>query len=174
MKPFLKIGILVFIVAGLGYMIYAMIQKANEPSTGQKAIENIPAFEITRLNGTIMTRKDIKPDVPAVFLWFDPTCDHCQEEISDLVKHNQSLRKVQLIMVAETQLDSLIPFAHHYGVDTIAHFTMASDSQGLWKKAFKPNSPPVNFIYSKKGILLERVVGECTASLLLKKISAGQ
>lgn len=174
MKPFLKIALLILIVAGLGFLIYFAIQRANEPTTGRKAIENIPAFEITRLDGTTMTRKNIRPDLPSVFLWFDPTCDHCQQEITDLVKNQASLRKVQLILVAETPVDLLVPFAHHYGVDTIPHFIMASDSKGLWKKAFKPNSPPVNFIYSKKGILMEKVTGECTASMLLKKINAGE
>ena len=76
-------------------------------STQKPPKKGIPPFDIQMVNGQHLKSSDLKKDQPLMLIYFDPTCDHCQLFINDLLKKISLFKEVQIVMITYVPLDQV-------------------------------------------------------------------
>jgi hypothetical protein len=88
--------------------------KAQSLQTGKK--KGLPAFDILLADGSHFTVADLKKNLPVMFVYFDPDCDHCELFINELLKQINAFKDVQIIMVTYVPAQALKGFVNKLGL----------------------------------------------------------
>jgi peroxiredoxin len=115
-------------------------------------LNNLPNAVSLRLDSSKTTlAKLFKKDTANVVLFFSPDCDHCQEEISNIRDHIDTLKDINFILVTNRPPSMIKPFVKEYKLGKIKNFTFLSDYGNTLTRYFGFSSNPSMFIYNKQG-----------------------
>lgn len=111
----------------------------------------IPPFTIyTAADSAKFTRENLKKR-PAVFIIFDPFCDHCQHETKAITENISRFKNAQIIMVTYMPYSEMVQFYRDYKIADYPVITMGFDSKFFFPSFFHIRNLPAIFIYDKKG-----------------------
>lgn len=86
------------------------------------ANNQMPAFNITQIDGTKVTFKEVSGNVLIVF--FNPSCDHCQREAKLISENKDVIKDYQVYFVTPEPMDSIAKFSVDYDLyqESNVHF----------------------------------------------------
>jgi len=148
----------------------------NAPSAENKLIHepnatvenDLPHLRIKLLDKSEIDARQLEGKVVLVF--FQPDCDHCQREASEIAQNLVGFKDASLYFVSSDSPEKVANFAKDYklnGVERV-YFGIASTESVL--KNFGPITTPSFYIYSAEGKLVKAFNGEVEISALLKYI----
>ena len=118
----------------------------------------IAPFKITLVDGSTFTYKQLKKNIPTVLIYFSPTCDHCKNFTTALMKHEKQLQNKQIIMVTYLPVSELRPFDSTYHLSS-KHFIKAG-TEGysfIVQKYYKVGQFPFIALYNKNMKLVKKL-----------------
>ena len=68
------------------------VQAQNPPA-------DLPAFKFTTIDGKPFTRDNLKPNTATIFFYFDPGCDHCQNQSKLIFADIAKFKDVQFVFI---------------------------------------------------------------------------
>lgn len=136
-----------------------------------RPLGKIPPFEVQRLDGPVMTAKDIPAGKPSIFIYFRSDCDHCLEEINELSAEGGLLKDCMIVLVSEEELDTLKKFAEGSGLAKFPFIHITRDVDEKWKKSFHPVGTPAIFVYDRNRNFVKQFRGKATVKELRKLVS---
>lgn len=106
-------------------------------------------------------------------LFFDPGCSHCQQEVLALGKNYNSIKNVQLYMVAMQEKNLISAFMTMYGGELRGkkNVTLLHDKNYEFIAKFKPTQYPATFVYGSNKKLKTYWDGEKKISDILKALN---
>lgn len=123
----------------------------------QKPADTIPNFTFYKLDKTPFTKKDLPEGKLIFFIFFDVTCDHCQETIKALNNHINEFDDIGVYLVTLDNQVMIKRFFNEYGKNLInqKNVMILQDLRNLFITNFGPRKYPSIFLYSpsKKLIL---------------------
>jgi peroxiredoxin len=170
MKRFLKIVIPFLVIGLLVFMGYKVISKINYKKEVAEHIKTIPEFSYKTTAGKTFTEKDLKENIPTVFLYFNSECEHCQSEATQIQENIEKFTDIQLVFISFEEPEKIIDFAKKYKIDHYDTVTFLCDKQVSFATTFDVKSIPTVVIYDKNKKLLEKIKGEIKVDNILKKI----
>lgn len=112
--------------------------------------EAIPSFDMLLIDSvTHITTDNMKKGKPIALLYFNPDCEHCQEETESLLKNMDSLKNVRFYFISNDSLDRLRVFNTYYQIYNYPNIVIAQDYAFAFPKYFKSAAPPYLVIYDE-------------------------
>ncbi len=146
--------------------------QAANPSTAQPAqptatpepAQAIPNFTFYILkSGIRFTKEDLAKEGNIVFIFFDPTCIHCQHEARDLGKHHEQLTDVNFYFVSmnDPALMSAFLKTHAPTLADKPNVEVLYDRNAEFINKFHiPSQFPATYVYGANNVLKQYWNGE--------------
>jgi thiol-disulfide isomerase/thioredoxin len=119
--------------------------------------QTVPVFEFSRFDKTPFTNKNLAPNKPLFFFFFDCTCDHCQHAMTYLNANFKDYKKAAIYLISLDNQQMINDFMHKYapGVINQKNVTMLQDTNNQFIVRFKPRKYPSLFLYDADKKLLD-------------------
>jgi hypothetical protein len=131
----------------------------------------LPEFRFSKLDGTAFTKKQVKTEEKSIIIYFDPTCDHCQGEITAIGKRYKEFKNTSFYLVSANPKTEVSTFMQTYGklLKDKKNVTVLLDTKMEFIPKFSPTQYPAIYVYSR-GKLLKYFSGTTNVSDILAVI----
>ena len=131
----------------------------------------IAPFKITLLNGKSYSYNQIKKNTETVLIYFSPTCDHCKDFTSELLKHENALKDKQIIMITYVPIEEIKPFDSLYHISIKPNFKIGTEGYSfIVRKYYNVERFPYIVIYNKQMKLVKKLSPTEQPEVLAKEI----
>ena len=123
----------------------------------QPPAQTVPVFNFYRLDKTTFTNKDLPTGKMLFFFFFDPSCEHCQQAMSNLNKDYPQYAKAAVYLISANDPKTIAAFMGKYApsLKNKKNVTLLLDVKNEFLEKFKPIRYPSMFLYSPKNVLLD-------------------
>ncbi len=134
----------------LAGLIFSISLKAQIPAAV------IPEFNFFKLDQKPFVNKDLASGKLLFFVFFDPTCEHCQHSVQYMNANYNSYKKAAIYMVSLFPEVQINQFMNKYGsaLKTKPNITLLQDRKNEFILKFKPKKYPGLFLYSAQKKLI--------------------
>jgi len=158
-------GVLLLIIAGLELFIYV-----NRP-IGKEALREraaqLPDLSLTTLDGKNFT---LPTDRPAVLVYFNSECDHCQREIANLTQHLDLFTGSVLVLMSAESPEIISSYLRTLTVTSNNKLFVVHVRHEVIAEKFGLLGLPQIFIYSADGQLIDLFSGETQTEIIAKSL----
>jgi peroxiredoxin len=125
--------------------------------TNAQPAQSIPTFDFYRFDKTVFTNKDLAQNKMLFFFFFDPTCEHCQQAMTNLNKNFKSYKTAAVYLICLDDAQTITTFINKYAplLKGEKNVTLLRDTKNEFVARFKPIRYPSMFLYSSKKELLD-------------------
>ncbi len=122
----------------------------------QKPAETVPNFSFSRLDNTPFTNKNLAVGKSTLFIFFDVSCDHCQETIRTLNTRLKECNRIAIYLITLDDKPQISLFLNQNGGNLLTekNVTILRDKKDQFITLFGPRKYPSVFLYSSKKKLL--------------------
>lgn len=168
-----KILILAYLlISGIVFLLfYGFAGKLKTIKTVESRIKYLPEFSFNTLDGEKFRSCDIKKG-PLVIIYFHPECEHCQYEISELVKHKDLIENCNFILVSNADPKSVENFCLELKLDNYPEIRLLLDKDYSFSEIFGAGYVPSTYLYDYELRLLKFYKGEVNPDILIKYFSS--
>lgn len=171
-KVVLGIIIFVFTVA-VAFLIFNTISKLQNQKYFADKIRKLPDFSFLSLDSTSFSSSEIK-EGPVLIVHFHPDCEHCQNEISELLKSNILESGIKVILVTNAIQDSVIQFLNKLPTRGKGRLITLIDTAYLFGNVFGKDMIPSNYLYNKELSLIDALYGEYKIETIINRFSLSE
>ena len=107
-------------------------------------------------------------DRPAVLIYFDPDCDHCQREADELRQHAATLASAQVLMLSSAPVSALKTFAKSHQIANLTNLQIAHIDRLVAYETFGFTSVPDVLVYHADGTLSKHFRGETSIAAIAR------
>lgn len=142
----------------------------------------IPNYRIMKDDGKISTQANLNRKKPVMFVYFEPTCTHCEHLMDELKPHMNKLKNVQVVLITYTRTDPpylrmLTSFIKRYKLKNYPNVTVGTEYPDYKiQRYYEILNTPYIVVYDRNGIVAKSFtnVPEDVNDLLkvIKKVSA--
>jgi peroxiredoxin len=125
-------------------------------TSAQRQAETIPKFTFYKLDKTPFTNSNLIAGKKKLFVFFDITCEHCQQVITSLNKRIDQCNNVSVYLVTLNNKIEINNFLNQYGkkLTITKNVTILQDSKNQFITIFGPLKYPSVFLYSEEQKLI--------------------
>lgn len=153
-------------------LIAGTIRKINKADDIRERISTLPVFILPTIDGSIFNSSEIS-EGPLLITYFHSECEHCQYEISSLIKSNILRSGVKILLISNEGYKKIRSFMQPFDVNNDSVFTVLSDTAFVFNELFRTDVIPTNFIYNEDLRLVKTLKGETTIETITKYLQSG-
>lgn len=153
-------------------LIVGTIMKKNKADDIRQRISTLPDFTLPALDRSIFNSSEIS-EGPLLVMYFHPECEHCQFEISSLIKSNIPGSGAKILLISYEGGKKIRLFMQQFDIKNDSIFTVLSDTAFVFSELFRTDVIPTNFIYSENLRLVKTLKGETSIETLTKYLQSG-
>jgi len=150
-------------------------QSAPQPQPVGGVATFIPAFKFYKVkSGIEFTNADIPKRGNSVFIFFDPTCSHCQQEAKNLALFADILQNVNLYFVSMNEPALMANFLETFGKGLAGRSNVEvlyDRNQEFIQRFHLPKHYPANYVYGPDGRLKNSWDGEKNIDFILTEFT---
>jgi hypothetical protein len=162
------LGVAIFIFAlSATFLISGIIKKINENKKLTEKFSRLPSFSFMTLTNKTFNSSEIVKG-PVLVIRFHPECEHCQYEISEILKSKIPVSSSSVIMVSSADPDSIRKFIRQFDFSEYPAIITLVDTSYIFGDIFGRDIVPSNYIYNKKLDLVKVFYGEIKTETILK------
>jgi peroxiredoxin len=156
-------------VLGLsGFFLFAKVQKTQEK---KEIYHSIPHFQLPDINGNIITDKDLPKYGNVLFLFFNPDCELCREEMRQIKTHQAAFSQGQIVFFSPLTIENIRYFLQETGFEPAPNMLFLSDEKEILTDAMEVRTSPAVYIYRNR-LLIKRFEGIVKIETLIGYLSA--
>lgn len=141
---------------------------AQSPDTpAYKKNPTIPQISLMLIDSSSITLDNSKQQ-PTLIMYFSPTCDHCQHQWEDMVKHKDQLKHIQIVMATFQPYEEMADFYKKEKIDSYPNIKMGRDEKFALPGFYRIRSLPYQALYDKNGHLITTFEGNVKIEKLLE------
>lgn len=127
---------------------------------------DLPMLPLTTLDGTKLMVNELEGST--VLVLFQPDCDHCQREATQIREHIEAFEHYKVYFVSDAGIPQLSQFAETYKLAGQSNVYFAQTSINEILNQVGPIEAPSLFVYSPEGRLVKSFIGETPIEEILK------
>ena len=110
---------------------------------------SIPDFTFYKMNGQPFSRKDITKSQKPLIVFFDVTCDHCQNELKAMSDRIEEFKKAQFYLVSMDNVPGIQLFMKKFAPKMVgrSNVTVLTDLHKQFITRFMPVQFPATYVY---------------------------
>jgi peroxiredoxin len=171
MKKILKIVIPIFFITALCFLGYQIVNKINYKKEVAANIKTIPEFQYQNLKGESFSKKNLKPDTPTLFIYFNSECEYCNQETKMIQESVDKFAPHQLVFVSFEKPKLIKTFAQKHNLLNYDNIHFVCDTKVSFATTFDVQSLPSLVLYDKNQQLIEKIKGQTKVDAILKKLT---
>jgi peroxiredoxin len=168
-KIIVVIGISALCLAGL--LVFKIIEKHKKNQAATIRRKTLPAFQFYNQNLQQFNAGQLKVGIPVCIFYYNAECDHCQYEATEIKKHIEAFKNIQVIMVSTNTPKETLQFINHYQLKDYAFITWLYDKDYVFYKWFGRSVTPSVYIYDEQHKLQKEYTGEVKIAAVLKYLN---
>ena len=126
--------------------------------SGCKKNQSLPDFSFESINNKLtINARSLSLDTPRVFIYFNSNCDHCQKQISEILKNYNDINKIYLYLISTESIAALDTFSNKYSIFRYRNIMVVRDFSYFFPIHYRITTTPSLVLFSKKnysGIVL--------------------
>ena len=146
---------------------WAMAQ--NEGTPAYQRFPTLPPIDLLQPDSSILTKEKLKKE-PTIIMYFSPTCDHCQHQWEDMVKHMDELKSFQIIMATYQPFEEMVDFYNKQKIASYPNIKMGRDTKFTLPPFYRIASLPYQALYDKHGKLVTTYGGNVKIETMVKAL----
>lgn len=142
-------------------------------ASAQIPAQTVPAFTFYKLDNSPFTNKNLVQGKALFFIFFDPTCEHCQLAVKSLNNHYKELENAAVYLISTDSAATIDQFIHKYGkiLYNKKNVTLLQDRGDEFLRKFQPRRFPGMFLYSVEEKLMRYEDNEDTMFRFYKELN---
>jgi thiol-disulfide isomerase/thioredoxin len=173
MKKVIKVSVIVCVVLLTSYLVTGIGKKVQYHKSVAEKIAKFPAFSFMRLSNEAFRSSEIV-EGPVLVVHFHPECEHCQYEISEILKSAIPESCTSVILVSSASPDSIRKFLSRFNVFDYPSVIPLADNSYNFEEVFGSGIIPSSYIYSRKLNLVKVLHGEVKTETILKYLQLSE
>ena len=140
------------------FFIFIMLACLSIDSPAQSGpAQKIPDFTFYKMNGQPFVRKDLTKTKRLVIVFFDVTCDHCQDELKIVSQRVEDFKNVEFYLVSMDNVAGIQAFMKKYApkMNGKKNVTLLTDLNRQFITRFTPVQYPATFVYGTNWQLIK-------------------
>jgi thiol-disulfide isomerase/thioredoxin len=139
--------------------IFANAQTIVKLDSSLIAYNTLPLLKVLQLDSTpILLKKLFIKNKPTVLIFFNPDCDHCQQELENIIAHNADVKNTQFICISNRPLFMVKPFAKQLKINKTPNIKMVSVPDNAMFRYYGIGGFPSMIIYNNAKIATKKYV----------------
>lgn len=136
------------------FILFLLISHNVSP---QLPAQTIPDFTFFRLDKTAFANKNLEQGKQLFFIFFDPTCEHCQRAIQSLNDHYKQLKNTSIYLISTANAETIDQFINKYGKTLYnrKNVMLLQDRGDVFLAKFQPRRYPGMYLYSAERKLID-------------------
>jgi thiol-disulfide isomerase/thioredoxin len=171
-KIVLTVVIMVFALSAI-FLISGIINKSQKNKQIAEKIQKLPSFSFVTLTNESFSSSKIR-EGPVLVIRFHPECEHCQYEISEILKSNIPASGISVILVSSANPDSLRKFFRQFDLSDYPSIVPLADTSYVFGDIFGSDIVPSNYIYNRKLDLVKVLHGEVKTETILRYLQESE
>jgi hypothetical protein len=167
MKKLILGFVVLIMVITISLLVTGINRKIQKQKEISEKISRLPSFSFKGLGGTSFESSDIKQG-PVLIVHFHPECEHCQYEISEILKSEVPQSFKNVLLVSSAHPDSIRRFLERLDSSEFPSIVPLADTSYSFEDTFGRNPIPCSFIYNRKLNLVKILPGEVKTETILK------
>ena len=155
------------------FLIFGIINKIQKNKQITEKIARLPSFSFMKLTNEAFNSSEIRKG-PVLVIRFHPECEHCQYEISEILKSNIPSSGTCIIMVSSADPDSIRKFFRQFDLSDYPLIIPLADTSYIFGDIFGSDIVPSNYIYNKELDLVKVLYGEVKTETILKYLQVSE
>jgi cytochrome oxidase Cu insertion factor (SCO1/SenC/PrrC family) len=142
------------LILGLLFLATTVAAQSTLPkgNTGVGVGKPMPEFSFTDVNGKQVTKASLPKNQPVILFYFDPDCDHCQEQTAVINEHMEYFKGVTFLWVSWGEVDAIKAYQPKYlPRQTGVHF-WTKDTEYKIDTYFGYSETPSVYVYNRQGV----------------------
>jgi hypothetical protein len=173
MKKFFLSLVILFIVLFASFLIIGIVRKVQIKKEVEHKISSLPAFSFLTLQNEFYNSTEIRKG-PVLVVHYHPECEHCQFEISEILKNNIPALFTKVILVSGAHPDSIRKFLKRFNYSEYPSVLPLVDTSDNFEKTFGKSIVPSSYIYNSKLYLVKFLHGEVKSESILKYLQESE
>lgn len=136
----------------LRYFLFILPLLAGGQAALAQAGDNapLPAFSFPDTEGNVVTPDDLPANKPIIVFYFDPFCDHCQQEAQWIKENIDQFKNISLVWVSWAEAKDIREFPGKYleGID-LSNFFFLRDADFTFDSFFGYSEIPSIYVYNR-------------------------
>jgi len=165
MKIKIIIGLFIVLLL-LGLTVFFLFNKIQKTQYKKESYQSIPSFQITDINGHIVTEAILQDSQTVMFMYFNPDCDLCRKEIIGIKENESVLSQGQIIFFSESPADSIQQFLRTIDLEPLPNMLFLPDENAILVNKMEVKTTPTIYIY-RQGRLFKRFDGPVKIETLI-------
>jgi len=154
----------------LGLTVFFLFIKIQKTQHKKEVYQSIPTFQISDINGQIVTEAFLQDSRIVMFVYFNPDCDLCRDEIIQIKENESALSQGKIIFFSESYSDSIQQFLRTIDFKPPSNMLFLSDEKALLIRKMNVMTNPTIYIY-RQGQLIKRFNGPAKTETLIHYIT---
>lgn len=151
-------------------LLVVSLHTTAQADSVQPAYKKFPTYPPVKLllpdSSSFYTKTDLPKKLPVILMLFNPQCEHCQHETSELTKNIDKFKGLHIVMATFAPFDSMMKFRARYNLAAFDNIIVAQDTHYFLPSFYMIHNLPFHAFYNKKKELISAFEG----SLPLERI----
>lgn len=161
MRKLLKYLIIILLLAACGWLGTRTYQRHQSKKESEHQVQTQQHVGFESLAGGKVYLDEFDRQKPTVIVYFNPGCEHCQYEATEISRHAEQFEKANTILITpEPSVDKVKAFAQTYHLNEVDNLAILLDKDRQFVKHFGTAVFPSVFIYSPDQKLVKSYKGE--------------
>jgi thiol-disulfide isomerase/thioredoxin len=136
------------------------------------AQQKLPEFSFTDLKGELFTQEKLDSSLPVIAVFFDPYCDHCEQQAKWIREAEEQFQEVQWLFVSTEEIDAIAEFETKFFTGTsLSHLYFLKDTEYQFDTYFGYSEVPSMYIYNQKWLRVAEFHQETEAAKILENLN---
>lgn len=166
MRVKLLIGVAIFLVLFALSVIALTVRIYQNKAKIVDQISRLPSLRLLNMDSTIFETKDLPEQKPLVIIFFNTTCEHCQQEAQLLSRGQDSLKAATVLWVSEENIADISTFAQQYHLP----YKVLKAGSGYCYRQFGVNAIPTILIYDTQRKLVKQLKGASSIAAITQHL----
>ncbi|MDR0546909.1 MAG: redoxin domain-containing protein [Dysgonamonadaceae bacterium] len=166
-----RISVICILCSFICISVVLLLQVIQKRDIQKTAYQTIPAFSLPDVNGQEITGKSLKKHIPTLFLFFDPSCELCHEELQQINANRVKLNNGQIIFFSVEPAGTIRNFLEKLQFSPSPNLFFLIDTNEILVNTMEIKGPPTAIIYGKNGKLIKRFDGPVKIETLIEYLS---
>jgi thiol-disulfide isomerase/thioredoxin len=170
MRRIILIVVILLFAVSATFLVSGIVNKVQKQNQINEKLSKLPAFSFATLTDKTFNSSEIKRG-PVLLIRFHPECEHCEYEISGILKSNIPVSGTTIILVSDADPDSIRKFLNRFNYSDYPSVIPLADTSYLFGDIFGSEIVPSNYIYDKELELVKVLHGEVKTETILKYLN---
>lgn len=173
MRKVILSSVIIVIVFLVSFLVVGIVNKVLNQKMITEKIARFPTFSFMSLSNKSFNSSEIK-EGPVLIVHFHPECEHCQYEISEILKSNIPVSFASVILVSAAHPDSIRKFLNGFNFSDYPSVIPLVDTSFIFEDIFGSGIVPSSYIYSRKMNFVKVLYGEVKTDAILKSLQESE